>query len=180
MDTDSAYMALSGPLPSLVRPHMRRQFYQEYGQWFPRPFCNEHKDAFVECKLNEYNGGAVWQPDRCCADVFKHDRRTPGLFKVEFEGIGMVALNSKTYCCWQEDGTSKCSSKGLCKVSNSFTRDTYLSVLNQGKSVSGTNRGFVKHNNDMYTYAQVRTGLTYTYAKRRVLEDGISTENIDI
>ena len=180
MDTDSAYMALSGSFHSLVKPHLRAEFFEEYGQWFPRPYCESHREEFVECKLAEYSGGPQWKMMECCEKVFRHDRRTPGLFKVEFEGSGMVALNSKTYCCWKEDGQSKCSSKGLSKSTNSFSRQAYLEVLQSGRSLSGINKGFVKKDNIMYTYSQVRTGLTYAYAKRRVLEDGVSTENIDL
>ena len=180
MDTDSAYMALSGPFHSLVHPHLREEFYKEYGEWFPRPYCEEHKLDFIRCKLAEYDGGEKWKVAECCLKTLKYDKRTPGLFKVEYEGSGMVALNSKTYCCWNESGESKCSSKGLSKVTNSFDKNTYLGVLRSGQSVAGINKGFVKKNNSMYTYSQLRTGLTYTYAKRRVLEDGVSTENIDL
>ena len=180
MDTDSAYMALSGSLHSIVRPELRRTFYEEYGAWFPRPYCEEHKTLFVDTKLAEYGGGNPWTQLPCCAAVQHHDRRTPGLFKTEFEGVGMVALNSKTYCCWAADDTAKCSRKGLSKSTNRLTKEAYLDVLRTGRSLAGTNKGFVLKDNSMYTYAQVRTGLTYNYAKRRVLEDGVSTVNIDL
>ena len=42
-------------------------------------------------------------PD-CCLKVYQYDSRTPGLFKEEFRGDGIVALNSKTYFCWQNNG----------------------------------------------------------------------------
>ena len=29
-----------------------------------------------------------------------YDKRTPGLFKVEWEGLGIVSLCSKTYYCF--------------------------------------------------------------------------------
>ena len=35
-DTDNAYMALSAPLESMLRPGMEREFCDEYGSWFPR------------------------------------------------------------------------------------------------------------------------------------------------
>ena len=56
----------------------------------------------------------------------------------------------------------------------------YMSVLKDQLSVEGTNRGFVLKNNTMFTYSQLRTGLTFLYAKRRVLADGVSTECIDV
>ena len=48
-----------------------------------------------------------------------NDRRMPGRFKVEFVGVGMVDLNSKTYCCWSEE-ESKYRSKGLSKGTRSI------------------------------------------------------------
>ena len=51
MDTDSAYMAVTAPLEDIVRPEMRSEFYAEYGEWFPRPYCEAHATEFVapEC-----------------------------------------------------------------------------------------------------------------------------------
>ena len=179
MDTDSAYMALSGPLHSIVRPEMRRDFWTNYEKWFPRPFCDDHKGDFISVKMREYEGGEEWCPPPCCQASQRYHTRTPGLFKVEFEGKGMVALNSKTYCCWSDSDT-KYSSKGLSKRTNTFTKEHFLGVLDNKLSVSGTNKGFVVKDNNMFTYKQVRTGLTYLYAKRRVLQDGVSTTNLDI
>ena len=104
MDTDSAYMALSGPLETLVKPDMQAEFYEEYEQWFPRPFCPEHRHEFID--------RSVWTKKHaereCCAATYRYDCRTPGLFKTEFSGDEIVALNSKTYCCWRDsDGTFK-------------------------------------------------------------------------
>lgn len=39
--------------------------------------------------------------------------------------------------------------------------------------------GFKLRNNSMYTYRQIRNGLTYFYCKRKVLNDGVSTEPLD-
>lgn len=35
MDTDSVYMALSGPLEQLMGPDMKETYYTEYGNWYP-------------------------------------------------------------------------------------------------------------------------------------------------
>ena len=101
--------------------------------------------------------------------------------KEEFEGTGIVALNSKTYYCWDGEGSgSKYSSKGLSKSLNKMTKNAYLNVLKTREPVSGTNRGFISKNQKMHTYSQLKTGLTYFYAKRRVCDDGVSTKPIDI
>ena len=178
MDTDSAYMALSDELEKIVRPELREEFWTVYGDWFPKPYCPTHKEDFVRCKMREYDGGKPWEVRPCCEEVKRYDKRTPGLFKVEFRGVGMVALNSKTYYCWGEDGEVKYSSKGLSKKTNSFDADTFKSVLFEQQRVAGTNKGFVKRDGHVYTYEQKRTGLTCFYVKRRVLPDGINTSNL--
>lgn len=177
MDTDSAYLAISGEtLGECVKPEMRVEFYQNYGNWFPKPFCSAHANDFVEWKLHS---SEPWKGGECCMAVLKHDTRTPGLFKEEFIGDGMVALNSKTYFCWSEENDqSKYSSKGLSKRTNKLTRQHFLDVLRTGNSKQGVNKGFLRKDNTTFTYDQIKTGLTYFYAKRRVMDDGVSTTNI--
>ena len=92
------------------------------------------------------------------------------MFKMEFEGIGMVALNSKTYCCWN-DNDYKYSSNGVSKSTTQFCKDDFVGVLKDNGTVHGTNRDFVLRENKMFSYAQARTGLTSLNAKRRVLDD---------
>ena len=177
MDTDSAYMALSAPLETIIKPREKMNFYNNYGQWFPRPYCDQHKSSFLAHKMQDQG---EWTREECCNKIYAFDQRTPGLFKDEFVGTGIIALNSKTYFCWSEGDNCKYSSKGLSKRSNKLSREIFESVLVTGLSHTGLNRGFVKKNNTIYTYSQLRTGLTYFYAKRKVCEDGVSTEPIDI
>ena len=109
MDTDSAYMALSAPLQDVIKHDLKRSFWDEYDQWFPRLACQVHKTEFVECMVD----GGDWKQEDCCRGVTKHDSRTPGLFKQEFSGTARVALNSKTYVCWNtETDETKASAKG--------------------------------------------------------------------
>ena len=184
MDTDSAYMALTNSLEDLVKPEKRRDFYESYGDWFPRPYCDKHEEDFIATKLAKYeSGGEDWKPSECCSAMKLYDRRTPGLFKEEFEGLGMIALNSKTYCCWKDDDNDtpdKLSSKGLSKITNSLRVSDYKKVLFDKTSVSGTNKGFVVKNNSMYTYSARRRALSYFYTKRRLHDDGVTTSCLNI
>ena len=134
---------------------------------------------FFEFNLSSKLSGNEWIPEECCSKVLKYDSRTPGLFKEEFSGIGMISLNSKTYFCWSSDENVKYSSKGLSKKTNKLSKDDFLSVLQTRKSVCGINKGFVHKNNVTYSYEQKRTGLTYMYAKRKICQDGTSTQPID-
>ena len=44
MDTDSAYIAISGDsVESLVKPELREEFQQDKCNWFPRTDTREHK-----------------------------------------------------------------------------------------------------------------------------------------
>ena len=120
MDTDSAYIAFSAPsMEDVIRPAKRRDFFQNYAEWFPRRACDIHEADFVETRV----AGRVWEQKACCVAASAYDRRKPGLFKVSFslknrsirfslsltssrfriflqlewEGEGVVALNSKFY-----------------------------------------------------------------------------------
>ena len=154
MDTDSAYIALAGEsIEELVKPNLRERFEEEKRMWFPRHDTPENA---------------------------AYDKRTPGLFKVEWEGEGIVALCSKTYYCF---GTkSKFSCKGINKQNNEdiISKEMYVQVLTTKQSQSGVNKGFRVKDNGVYTYTQSRTGFTYFYPKRKVLSDGVSTTYLDI
>lgn len=178
MDTDSAYVALSGPLEKVIKSSLRREFWESYHLWFPRQYCNKHKTDFIEAKCQLEN----WSMNPCCKSIYKYDERTPGLFKSEFSGHGCISLNSKTYICWNTSDSSedKCRSKGVSRKHNKLTIDNYRSVLESKVSVSGENRGFVNKDHRIFTYLQLRKALTYFYAKRKVLSDGVSTTPLDI
>ena len=92
----------------------------------------------------------------------------------------MVALNSKTYYCWREEGTNKYSSKGLSKRTSALGKEHFVSVLKTRESISGKNRGFVKKDGMLRTNVQERAVLSYFYGKRKVDEDGVSTTTPDI
>ncbi|GFN95579.1 hypothetical protein PoB_002208500 [Plakobranchus ocellatus] len=99
MDTDSLYMALSAnSLEEAVKPHLLEKFYREYPQWFPARSCDTHHEEFVSV----CSRGEAWNPRPCCKKRSTFDKRTPGLFKIEFFGDGMVALCSKTYFAFGE------------------------------------------------------------------------------
>ena len=152
MDTDSSYIALAGPsLESLIKPELREEFQMVQHDWLPRGDSPQHA-AF--------------------------DKRTPGLFKVEWSGQGFVGLNSKTYYCWGQ--SDKYSCKGISKRNNDITKEKYLKVLQTKKADEGVNKGFRIVNNRVLTYSQFRGGFSYFYPKRKVLSDGISTIPLDI
>ena len=102
MDTDSAYVALSGEsVDDVIKPELRAEYEREKHAWFP-------------CDYND--------------EVRAFDKRTPGLFKTEFEGDGIIRLRSKMhFCCNQSKAKFSC--KGVNKYTNAIDKDTYLSVL---------------------------------------------------
>ena len=75
------------------------------------------------------------------------DKRTPGLFKVEWRGDGFVGLCSKTYYCFGVN--DKFSTKGLSKHQNIINKESFLTVLSDRRSGSGVNRGFRVYNSDV-------------------------------
>ena len=178
MDTDSSYFALSAEnLEEAVKPELKQDFYEHYSKWFSSPACEVHYEKFVETKL----GGGTWIPEECCQAAYKYQKRTPGLFKTEFKGLGIIALCSKTYMCWNEKET-KVSCKGIQKKRNrnNLTREIFMNVLKTQRAGKGINKGFRSVNGNMYTYEQERHGLSYMYPKRKVLGDGVSTTPLEL
>ena len=105
MDTDSLYMALSKErIAKIIRPEMQTLWY-----WMRQSDCSNNFAA---------NSSSNFFPRECCNKHANFDKRTSasGLFKEEFRCSEMIALCSKTYCCYDEQSdTVKLSSKGLNK-----------------------------------------------------------------
>ena len=106
----------------------------------------------------------------------KWSGRTPGLFKQESEGSGMIALCSK--CYFVNGEKKKFSTKGMSKKQNEITWQRFKAALN-GSIDRAENRGFRMVGKQMVTYDQHKLGLSAYYDKRWVLPDGIHTEPIE-
>ena len=86
MDTDSAYMALATPdFLSAVKPEMKEHYLRGL-----QGHCQSGLQIEADCQHH-------WFPRSCCQQHAKFDKRTPGLFKIEYEGDAMIGLCSKTY-----------------------------------------------------------------------------------
>ena len=122
MDTDSAYIALAGEsIDGLVRADRRAHFFRHRSQWLPAECCDEHEDDYVRARI----AGRSWTAtESCCFARKAFDKRTLGLFKVEWCGGGFIGLCSKTYYCF--GATDKYSTKGLSKRHNDIGKDTFL------------------------------------------------------
>ena len=181
MDTDSSYVALSGPLLQSIRPDRILEFLRVYSKWYVQPYCPDHADQIAAAVVTK----RPWIGHPCCDEYRRWDSRTPGKFKVEFEGDVICALNAKTYICQARSDDNvpertKLSSKGLSKRTNSLTLQDYKSALFQRQTKSGINTGFVRKGNRTLTYSQERAGIRYFYGKRAVLDDGVSTTHLNI
>ena len=85
MDTDSAYMALSGKKrEDVIKPSMKDQYMKGF-----TGLCTDDKSELERTER--------WFPRTCCERHAKYDKREPGLFKTEYEGDEMIGLCSKTY-----------------------------------------------------------------------------------
>ena len=113
----------------------------------------------------------------------QYQKRTPGLYKLEFSGEGMICLNSKVYHLWGKDKNGieifKTSSKGM-QERNNLIREDFMSVLEERKEHKVQNAGFIREGTQTYTYTQDKKGLNYFYCKRVVLSDGTSTTHLNI
>lgn len=196
MDTDSAYMALAGPvLASVIKPHMREKY---------------HKTLTACCRDDVE---PKWFPRTCCTRHAKYDKRTPGLFKVEYEGDVIIGLCSKTYIVQKTKTVPvsstlitafnllrrakrlprkrlarrprtvkevKFSSKGVSKKRVEAPMTIFRRVLKTQRPGHGMLRGLRARRNGISTYKQSRKGFSYFYCKRRLLNDGVSIVPLDI
>lgn len=107
----------------------------------------------------------------------------PRKFNEESRGLGIVALNSQTYCFVKDQPdlhrdfleppgkasaeratrlakrvacTQKYSSKGLNKRIDSLGFVDCMGTLETGGAIYGNNMGFVKKNNVLYMYSQTK------------------------
>jgi len=108
-----------------------------------------------------------------------YDKRTPGLFKIEFTGVGAIALCSKAYYIWSENKL-KYSPKGLQKSRVMFNKDQYFNCLNLKQHIKCNNMGFRKHNGQIKTNTQNKIGLTPIYTKSVVLNNGINIAPVNL
>ena len=165
MDTDSLYFGLSkNSFSESIKPSMIQEYRKQIGN------CNDREDSTYD---------NVWFPRTCCKEHIIFDKRTPGLFKQEFVGNEMIALCSKTYII-NNDEKYKFSCKGINKQNLSNVSDIYKQVLTTQNPHSSLNSGFRLKNNSIFTYKVLRSGFTYFYCKRIVLDDGISTLPLNI
>ena len=166
MDTDSAYLAISGKsLDDILKPDKRDLLHQQ---------------KLLNCHDYPFTAVEGFFPRECCNKHKAYDKRTPGLFKVEAEGTAMIALCSKTYILKQKDDKVKFSSKGINKDQLANPFDMYKEVLKSKSPHGATNRGFRPRHGTMYTYSQFRDGISYFYCKREVLLDGVHTKPLQI
>ena len=165
-DTDSLYLAISeDSLDQCVKPEMVQEWENE-----KQKFLASDDETLVK-----FDGKMITRK--------QFDKRTPGLFKPEFEGDGIVCLNSKVVHAWGHDESgpkSKTSCKGTNKRRNLFGKEHFLSVLETQIPEIVTNSGFIKDKLTIKTYTQKKQGLGFFYAKRKVLPDGIRTVPLDI
>lgn len=86
MDTDSAYMAISGSIfESVIKPELRQIYDHSL-----KGYCTGGLEIEADCDRH-------WFPRTCCDEHAKYDRRTPGLFKIDFQGDEIIGPSSKTY-----------------------------------------------------------------------------------
>ena len=171
IDTDSFYMAIArDTIDECVKPHLKEEWGKE--KW---------KFLTLQDKTPiNFNGHTITLKD--------YDKRTPGKYKEEFNGVGMICLNSKVYHIWSDKINpktgkvyAKTSCKGVQKRRNELVREDFLSIIKDPNMKHFIeNAGFIMDGLETRTYTQLKKGLNYFYCKRKVLADGVSTTHLDI
>ena len=168
MDTDSAYFALS---EKTIEEAMKPEMLEKHKQ-----------NIYGNCNDSEYlpDGEDIWFIRQCCAKHKNFDKRTPGLMKLEYNnGQKMISLNSKCYVI-EKGEEYKLSCKGVNASYFNNPVEKFTHVLQNKTKIENINRGMRAHDNTIYSYTQKKVALNYTYIKRKVLEDGVHTEPLDI
>jgi hypothetical protein len=143
----------------IIKPEMRDIYNNERCNWFP-----------VENTHYIYKEQSLFES------------RTPGLFKVEFSGDGMVCLSSKLYyCLGDKTNKSKFSSKGIQKNNNSYLLQyaNFKKVLHENITMHVENTGMRYVNNSVVWYYTYKMGLTTKYNKRIIMDDNVSTAPLE-
>ena len=176
MDTDSLYFAIAGKkIEDILKPDMRSTYFRECHLWLPAERCDSCFNDYVTTKL----AGNAWPLKQCCEIRNKFDKRTPGLFKLEFQGDKILSLCSKSYICTGEDSTKK-AHKGVNTKQNALLFKHYDSVLSTSTQLATTNKGIRVWNKTLTTYSQTKVGLTSIYIKRQVQSDGVLTTPLNL
>ena len=170
-DTDSLYIAFARDnIDECVKPELLKEWHDKKWEWF----SSEDTETQIDLGEQEFMSKKDFE------------KRTPGKFKPEFVGDGMVCLCSKVYHIWKLDPKTgkivmKTSCKGVQQKRNDLIKENFLDTLRTQNPCYCTNAGFIKNNNDeLVTYTQEKKGFSYFYAKREVLEDGVSTTHLKI
>ena len=161
MDTDSLYFAISADhIDNIVKEDKKEEYWIDKHNWIPRtkscPCCKDNP------KIEELEA---------------YENRTPGLFKVEKEGTGMIALTSKSYFMKLDNGKFKRTGKGAQQTRNnaSMQWEHYKRCLFMKEIIKGENSGFRLIDGAMKTYKMEKIILTPIYLKRMLFDDGIHT-----
>ena len=118
-------------------------------------FDAQHVQDYVVCRLV---GRELVASEQCCVARARHDKRTPGLFKVEWKGDGFVGLCSKTYYCFGH--TDKPNTNISTKNIHFFSKDVFMEVLQNRRSGVEKNAVIGLEILRFYNYVQERSSLT--------------------
>ena len=172
MDTDSIYLALArDSIDECVKSGLEEEWNVKKLEWFSSEDTQE---------LVEFRGEHITRK--------QHDKRTPGKFKEEYHGDGMLCANSKTYIGWSRHDERpdvifdiKLSSKGSQQKRNFLTPEDFKNTILQQEPTYVENAGFIRNSDGVInTYTQQKKGISCTYFKRKVLPDFVTTTHLDI
>ena len=72
---------------STISAEHREHYFKHRSEWLPAECCDEHEDDYVRARI----AGCPWTAtEPCCIARKAFDKRTPGLFKVEWCGDGFI------------------------------------------------------------------------------------------
>ena len=171
MDTDGLYFGIAGvEIENILKPGMGDLYFRKRHHWLPADRC----DACVENYIMHKTSNKKWNLNQFCLARQTFDKRTPGLFKLEFRGEKILSLCSKSYVCVNGPQHKK-AHKGVNGGQNDLRFNHYEHVLDSCSQTATINHGIRVWQKRTNTYQQAKIGLTCIYVKRQVQSDGVST-----
>lgn len=132
MDTDSANMTIvSACLDKVIKPTMREQYHRGL-----KGFCTDTD--------TEPDAGCHCFPRTCCTQHANYNKRTTGLFKIEYEGNEMIGLCSKMYIVAKQKNKypkNKVAAYHLLRRNRTFKKNSVLTSRGLSTNLSSVRKG---------------------------------------
>ncbi len=179
--------------------HVEKIIPSELKFWFPRRCCQKHRiednrlPGLFKIEFNEGVEGIGLASKSFIISKGKKvlEKKNTNFLIMCAQSLVSKAKKVKCRGLMKRTKCTRCKVGYIhhdCKISSKGVQKKFLvkplykfrKVITTGVKQSGINRGIRLLNNRLWTYVQEKDSFTYSYWKRKVQDDGISTRPLDI